>query len=70
MLNGQNAIRQIGLFVLLGFIGLLVSGCGTPTTASSYSSKRSLLGNPSYPASTNSQTNSPASVSPKSQSTP
>jgi hypothetical protein len=55
----------MGLFGLLGLLGLLMSGCGTPTPASYYSSKRSVLGPSSYPAPTNSQTNSTGTAAPK-----
>jgi hypothetical protein len=70
MLHGQNAIKQMGLIMLLEFIGLLTGGCGTSTPASSYSSKRSLLGPPTYPAATNSRTNAPVSTVPKPQPAP
>ena len=65
MLNGDKASKRIGLFGMLGFLGLLMSGCGTPTRASYYSSKRSVLGPSSYPAPTNSQTNSTGTAAPK-----
>jgi len=70
MLNGERVIKQMGVFGLLGFLGLLISGCGAPTPASYYSSKRSVLGPPTYPASTNSQTNPPVSTAPKPQTAP
>jgi len=66
----KKAVKRAGLFGLLGFLGILMSGCGTPTPASHYSSKRSVLGPSNYPEPTTSQTNSPTSTAPKPQSAP
>jgi hypothetical protein len=65
MLKNKKASKRMGLIGLLGFLALLANGCGTSTPASSYSSKRSLLGPPTYPATTNIQTNAPVSTAPK-----
>ena len=66
----RKAVKRVGLTGLIGFLGLLMSGCGTPTPASHYSSKRSVLGPSSSSEPTTSQTNSPTSTAPKPQSAP
>jgi len=70
MRNAKKIAGRWKVFGWLACVALLFEGCSTWTPASSYNTKKDLLGQSPHPTAESSQTNSPASAAPKPQPAP